>query len=86
MTCPPQSETSPVAAATTNHTRTLTPIRAGVTTIPDRRATDHWRVCRIPARTQSGHWNPTAAETMHSVQIGRSQRWQRTAAARRACW
>ena len=48
-------------------------------------ASEICRVRRSPARTQSGHWNPTAAETMQSVQIGRSQRWQRTAAARRSC-
>ncbi|MFZ8980960.1 MAG: hypothetical protein ACO3JT_04075 [Candidatus Nanopelagicales bacterium] len=27
--------------------------------------------------TQSGHWKPTAADRMHSGQIGRSQRVQR---------
>ncbi|GAA2655607.1 hypothetical protein GCM10009864_21510 [Streptomyces lunalinharesii] len=30
-----------------------------------------------PVRTQSGHWKPTEALTMHSGQIGRSQRVQR---------
>lgn len=58
---------------------------AVVTTGRCRAASENCRVRRIPARTQSGHWNPTAAETMHSVQIGRSQRWQRTAAERRSC-
>lgn len=29
-----------------------------------------------PPRTQSGHWKPTEALTMHSGQMGRSQRTQ----------
>ena len=39
-----------------------------------------WRDRRAPAAVQSGHCQPTGACTMHSVQIGRSQRAQRTAA------
>ena len=33
------------------------------------------RVCLAPCCTQSGHWKPTAAGTMQSGQIERSQRW-----------
>ncbi len=36
----------------------------------------------LPPRTQSGHWNPTDALTMHSGQTGRSQRVQLMPVAR----
>ena len=38
-----------------------------------------------PSRTQSGHWKPTEALTMHSGQIGRSQRVQRMPVSRSGC-
>jgi hypothetical protein len=38
-----------------------------------------------PARTHSGHWNPTEAGTMHSGQIGRPQRVQEMPVARSGC-
>jgi hypothetical protein len=40
-----------------------------------------WRDVFAPAEVHSGHCHPTAAETMQSVQIGRSQRAQTTDAA-----
>ena len=43
------------------------------------------RVARVPSRTHSGHWNPTAAVRMQSGQIGRSQRWQRMCDSRSGC-
>ena len=38
-----------------------------------------------PSRTHSGHWKPTEALTMHSGQIGRSQRVQRMPVSRSGC-
>jgi hypothetical protein len=38
-----------------------------------------------PSVTHSGHWNPTDAGTMHSGQIGRSQRVHRTPVSRPGC-
>lgn len=38
-----------------------------------------------PSRTQFGHWKPTEALTMHSGQIGRSQRVQRMPVSRSGC-
>ncbi len=43
------------------------------------------RVCLAPAFTQSGHCQPTAACTMQSVQMGRSQ-WAQTTEAGRSSW
>jgi hypothetical protein len=40
-----------------------------------------WRDFFAPAEVHSGHCQPTAADTMQSVQIGRSQRVQTTDAA-----
>lgn len=39
----------------------------------------------VPSRTQLGHWKPTEALTMHSGQMGRSQRVQRTPVSRSGC-
>ena len=44
-----------------------------------------WRCVRRPSATQSGHWNPTAALTMQSGQIGLSQRAQRMYVCRSGC-
>src|SRR6516225_11515501 len=41
-----------------------------------------WRERFAPTAVQSGHCQPTGADTMHSVQMGRSHRPQRTLAAR----
>jgi len=41
-----------------------------------------WRERFSPSAVQSGHCQPTGADTMHSVQMCRSQRAQRTEAAR----
>lgn len=38
-----------------------------------------------PSRTHSGHWKPTEALTMHSGQMGRSQRVQRMPVSRSGC-
>jgi hypothetical protein len=43
------------------------------------------RTSRLPPRTHSGHWKPTGAGTMQSVQIDRSQRAQRKYVSRSAC-
>jgi hypothetical protein len=40
-----------------------------------------WRDFFAPAEAHSGHCQPTDADTMQSVQIGRSQRVQTTDAA-----
>ncbi|CAM5336149.1 hypothetical protein SMICM304S_07835 [Streptomyces microflavus] len=44
-----------------------------------------WWPVPEPWRTQSGHWKPTEALTMHSVQIGRSQRVQLIPVSRPGC-
>ena len=38
-----------------------------------------------PLFRQPGQWKPTEADVMHEGQIGLSQRWQATAAARSGC-
>ena len=43
------------------------------------------RWVRRPSETSSGQWNPTAASRMHSGQIARSHRVQRTIASRSGC-
>jgi hypothetical protein len=43
------------------------------------------RAADWPARTHSGHWNPTEAGIMHSGQIGRPQRVQEMPVARSGC-
>ncbi|RPK62141.1 hypothetical protein EES43_14095 [Streptomyces sp. ADI96-02] len=44
-----------------------------------------WWPVPEPSRTHSGHWNPTEALTMHSVQIGRSQRVHLIPVSRSGC-
>ena len=44
-----------------------------------------WRVCAAAPATHSGHWKPTGAAIMHSVQMGRSHRVQRMPVARSGC-
>ncbi len=58
-----------------------TPLRPG--TVRENAGT--WRERLAPARVHSGHCHPTGASIMHSVQIGRSQRAQRTDEVRSAC-
>jgi hypothetical protein len=43
------------------------------------------RVALRPSVTHEGHWKPTAASTMQSGQIGRSQCWQRMYVSRPGC-
>ena len=58
-----------------------TPVRFGLVWVK----AGTWRDRLAPSPVQSGHCQPTGACTMHSVQMGRSQRAQRTA-ARRSGW
>ena len=68
---------------------TQTPIRVSVTelevvSLPPK-AVRGSRTAACPAATQSGHWKPTDAGTMHSGQIGRSQRVQLIQVGRSGC-
>ena len=68
---------------------TFTPMREYVTSglvmgVPPATVVTRGRDAAAPA-TQSGHWKPTGAATMHSAQIGRSHRVQRMPVGRSGC-
>jgi hypothetical protein len=58
-----------------------TPVRPGLWWVK----AGTWRLRADPSDAQVGHCHPTGAESMQSVQIGRSQRPHTTEAGRSVC-